>query len=205
MEWLAPLLLKLSTLGVWGPVLFVLVYIASTVVLAPAFLLTIAAGALWGLWRGTLLVYLGAVLGASAVFALASPLAQSRLLRWVDRQPRFAAARQTIVGQGLWIMFLLRLSPLVPFVFLNYALALGGVRYRDYFLAMVGMLPAIVMYVYYGKVVGDVAMLVSGVRPPRGVAYYALLVVGLIATIAATMMITRAAKQAIEKERASLK
>ena len=205
MEWLAPLLLRLTTLGMWGPVLFVLVYILATVLLAPAFLLSIAAGAVWGLWRGTLLVFLGAMLGASAVFALASPLAQSRFLRWLDRNRRFAIARQAIVGQGLWIMFLLRLSPVVPFIFLNYALALSGVRYRDYVLAMAGMLPAIVMYVYYGKVVGDVAVVVSGVRPPRGAGYYTLLAVGLVATVVATMLITKAARRAIDRERASTK
>lgn len=203
MEWLSALLLRLSTLGAWGPVLFILLYAAATVLLAPAFLLSIAAGAVWGLWRGTLIVYLGAVLGASAVFVLAAPLGQSRLLHWVDRNPRFAAARQAIVGQGLWIMFLLRLSPIVPFIFLNYALALGGVRYRDYLLAMFGMLPAIVMYVYYGKVVGDVAMVVSGVQPPRGVEYYVLLTIGLVATVVATMMITKAARRAVERERAA--
>ena len=204
MEWLSAVLLRLSTLGAWGPVLFILLYVAATVVLAPAFLLSIAAGALWGLWRGTLIVYFAAVLGASAVFVLAAPLGQSRLLRWVDRNPRFAVARQAIVGQGLWIMFLLRLSPLVPFNFLNYALALGGVRYRDYLLAMFGMLPAIVMYVYYGKVVGDVAMVVSGVQPLRGVEYYVLLTIGLVATVVATMMITKAARRAIDRERATL-
>ena len=205
MEWVSALLLRLSTLGAWGPVLFVLLYAAATVVLAPAFLLSIAAGAVWGLWRGTLIVYLGAVLGASAVFVLAAPLAESRLMRRLDRSPRFAAARQAIVGQGLWIMFLLRLSPIVPFIFLNYALALGGVRYRDYLLAMFGMLPAILMYAYYGKVVGDVALVVSGVQPPRGAAYYALLIVGLVATVLATMMITKAARRAIDRERATLK
>jgi uncharacterized membrane protein YdjX (TVP38/TMEM64 family) len=205
MEWLAALLLQLTTLGAWGPVLFVVLYIVATVIPSPAFLLSIAAGAVWGLWRGTLLVYVGAVLGSSAVFALAAPLGQSRLLRWAERHRRVAAARQAIVGQGLWIMFLLRLSPVVPYVFLNYALALGGVRYRDYLVAMVGMLPAIVMYVYYGKVIGDVAAVVSGVRPPRGAAYYVLLVVGLVATVVATMMITRAARRAIERERAGAK
>ena len=65
-------------------------------------------------------------------------------------------------------MFLLRLSPLVPYNLLNYALALSGVAYRDYLLASVGMLPAIIMYTYYGKVVGDVAALAAGVAPPRG-------------------------------------
>ena len=47
-------------------------------------------------------------------------------------------------------MFLLRLSPLVPFNILNYALALS-VRYSDFAIALLGMIPAIIMYAYYGE------------------------------------------------------
>ena len=203
MDWLAPLLRQLSDFGRWAPVLFIAAYVLASLVLAPAFLLTVAAGAVFGLWRGTMFVYIGAVLGSSAVYAVAAPLARSRVLRWIDRDPRVAAARRAVVGRSAWIMFLLRLSPLVPYNLLNYALALSGVRYRDFLLASVGMLPAIVMYVYYGKVVGDVALLAAGVAPPRGPEYYVLLVVGLVATIAATTLITRAARRAVEEARAA--
>jgi uncharacterized membrane protein YdjX (TVP38/TMEM64 family) len=165
--------------------------------MAPAFLLTFAAGAVFGLWQGTLFVYLGAVLGSSAVYALAAPLAQSRMVRWVDRDVRVAAVRRAVVDEGMWVMFLLRLSPVVPFVLLNYALALSGVRYLHFVAASIGMLPTIVMYVYYGKVVGDVAALAVGVAPPRGPEYYVLLVVGLAATVIATTIVTRAAKKAM--------
>jgi len=191
-------ILALADLGPWGAVFFVLAYVAASVTLAPAFLLTFAAGAVFGLLRGTLLVYVGAVLGSSAVFAIASPLAQSRLLRWMTRDERVAAVRSAVVGQATWVMFLLRLSPVVPFVLLNYALALSGVRYRDFVVASVGMLPTILMYVYYGKVVGDVAKLAAGVAPPRGPEYYVLLAVGLVATIVATTAVTRAAKQSMK-------
>ena len=192
-------MLALADLGPWGAVLFIAAYIVASVTLAPAFLLTFAAGAVFGLLQGTILVYLGAVLGSSAVFAIASPLGRSRFLSWMDRDPRVAAVRSAVVGQGTWVMFLLRLSPVVPFVLLNYALALSGVRYRDFLAASVGMLPAIVMYVYYGKVVGDVAKLAAGVAPPRGPAYYALLVVGLIATVVATTVVTRAARRSMKR------
>jgi len=97
-------------------------------------------------------------------------------------------------------MFLLRLSPLVPYNILNYALALSGVRYVDFLIALLGMIPAIIMYTYYGKVVGDVAALAAGVSPPRGPEYYALLAAGLIAIIASTTMITRAARRAMERK-----
>ena len=197
-DWIKSVALALSELGPWGAVVFVAAYVVATVTLAPAFLLSMAAGAVFGLWRGTLLVFAGAVLGASAVFAIASPLSRSRLLRRLDRDPRVAAVRRAVAGEGAWVMFLLRLSPAVPFVLLNYALALSGARYRVFLVASVGMLPATVLYVYYGKVAGDVAKVAAGLVPPRGPEYYVLLVVGLAATVAATHAITKAARNAME-------
>ena len=203
MDWVTPVARQLAELGDWAPLLFILAYIGASILLAPAFLLTFASGAVFGLWRGTMLTFVGAVLGSSAVYALAAPLARTRVLRWIDRDRRVAAARQAVVHDSAWIMFLLRLSPLVPYNLLNYALAVSGVRYRDFRRASVGMIPAIVMYAYYGKVVGDVALLAAGVAPPRGVEYYVLLIVGLIATVAATTIITRAARKAIADSNAS--
>ncbi len=201
MDWLAPVVLKLSELGAWGPVLFILLYVAAAVTLAPAFFLTVAAGAMFGVWRGSLIVFIGASLGASAVYVLGVPMSRSRLMARLTRDRRVAAVRDAVRGEGAWVMFLLRLSPLVPFNILNYALALSGVRYSDFAIALIGMIPAIIMYTYYGKVVGDVAALAAGVAPPRGPEYYALLIVGLIAIIVSTTMITRAARRAVERQR----
>ena len=200
MDWLAPLIQELADLGSWGPILFIVIYVIAAVVLAPAFVLTFSSGAVFGLWRGTLLTFVGAALGASAVYAVAAPLARSRVLRWIDRDPRVAATRRAVVRDSWWIMFLLRLSPLVPYSLLNYALALSGVRFRDYLMALVGMIPAIIMYAYYGKVAGDVTRIVAGVSPPRGTEYYVMMIVGLIATFAATHLIGRAAKKAMAEE-----
>lgn len=196
-EWIADLVLRLAELGPWGQVLFVALYVVASLTMAPAFILTFSAGAVYGLWHGTILVSLGAVLGASAVHLVAAPLAQSRLLKWLDRDPRVAAVRRVVANEGVWVMFLLRLSPLIPFAQLNYALALSGVRYVHFLVAMFGMVPTIILYVYYGKVAGDVAALAAGVAPPRGLEYYALLIIGLITTVVATTMVTRAAKKAM--------
>jgi uncharacterized membrane protein YdjX (TVP38/TMEM64 family) len=201
MDWLAPVVEKLSELGPWGPVLFVLLYIAAAITLAPAFFLTVAAGALFGIWRGSVIVFIGASLGASAVYMLGLPMSRSRLMARMTRDRRVAAVRDAVRGEGAWVMFLLRLSPLVPFNILNYALALSGVRYVDFAVALLGMIPAILMYTYYGKVVGDVAALAAGVSPPRGPEYYALLVLGLIGIILSTTLITRAARRAVERQR----
>jgi uncharacterized membrane protein YdjX (TVP38/TMEM64 family) len=101
-------------------------------------------------------VFVSATLGASAVYVVAKPLARTRLVAWVIRDRRVAAVRRAVAGEGAWVQFLLRLSPIVPYVLLNYALGLSRVRFRDFLIACTGMIPAIVMYTYYGKVVGDV-------------------------------------------------
>jgi uncharacterized membrane protein YdjX (TVP38/TMEM64 family) len=197
MDWLAAVVVRLAELGPLAPILFVLLYIVSAVTLAPSFLLTVAAGALFGVWRGTVLVFIGAVLGASAAYAVSLRLTRLPLLAWLDRDPRVIIVRQAVAGEGARVQFLLRLSPIVPFNLLNYALGLSQVRYRDFLLASTGMIPAIVMYTYYGKVVGDVAKLAAGVAPPRGREYYVLLAVGLVTTIAASTLIARAARRAV--------
>jgi uncharacterized membrane protein YdjX (TVP38/TMEM64 family) len=141
----------------------------------------------------------GATLGASAAFVIARRLAGTRWLARFDQEPRVAAVRTAVAHGSTWVQFLLRLSPVVPFNLLNYALGLARVRYRDFALAMPGMLPAIVMYTYWGKVIGDVTLLAAGVAPPRGPEYYALLVAGLIATVLASAAITRSARRAFRR------
>ena len=201
MHWLEAVIVRVAHMGALGVLLFIAAYVGAAVTLAPAFVLTFAAGAIFGLWRGTLIVYFGALLGSVAVYGLAAPLAHGRIMRRLERDSRVAAIRRAVVGDALHVMLLLRLSPLVPYVLLNYALALSGVRFKDFVLASIGMLPAIVMYAYYGKIVGDVAKLAAGVLPPRGLEYWTLVVVGLVATIWATHMIARATRRAMEQQR----
>ena len=201
MTWLAAILVGLADSGPWGAALFILLYIASAITLAPSFLLTVAAGAVYGVTKGSMLVFVGAVLGGSAAYGVALRLAGTRIMRRLDDHPKVIVVRSAVSHEGPWVQFLLRLSPVVPFNLLNYALGLARVRFRDFLLAMTGMVPAIVMYTYYGRVVGDVAKIAAGVTPPRGREYYVLLGVGLAATVVATTMITRAARRAVEQQR----
>ncbi len=99
--------------------------------------------------------------------------------------------------QGLKIMFLLRLSPGFPFNLLNYGLGLTQVSFRDYLVASLGMLPGTLLYVYYGKLAGDVAALAGGAAVEKDAAYYAVLVVGLVATVVVTTFVTRIARKAL--------
>ncbi len=199
-QWLHSTLIQIAQMGGWGVLLFVVLYVVAALTMAPAFLLTVAAGAIYGVTRGSVLVFCGAALGAFAAYGVAVRLADTRLLKRLDRQPRVVVVRDAIRQDGVWVQFLLRLSPIIPFTMLNYALGLARVPFRDFAVALIGMVPAIVMYTYYGKVVGDVTALAAGRALPRGPGYYVFLVVGLVTTVVASAMITRAARRALKSK-----
>jgi uncharacterized membrane protein YdjX (TVP38/TMEM64 family) len=186
-------------LGAWGPIVFIAGYAVSVVLLVPAVLLTLAGGAIFGLVRGALYVFVAAVAGSIAAFLIARYVARGVVEKRLGINPRVAAIDRAVAAQGLRIVFLLRLSPVFPFVLLNYALGLTRVRLVDYALASFGMIPGTILYVYYGKLAGDVAALGAGRAPPRGTAYYVLTVVGLVATVGVTTLVTRIARRAVRE------
>lgn len=186
-----------ESLGAIGPIVFILGYVVATVAFVPGSLLTLTGGAVFGIVRGTLYVMIAASLGATAAFLVSRYVARDRLVRRFEHSARFRAIDEAVRAQGRKIVFLLRMSPLFPFNMLNYALGLTSVHLKDYVIACAGMLPVTIMWVYYGRVIGDVARVVSGVKIAHGTGYWAMLVFGLIATVVATAVITRTAKRAL--------
>ncbi len=185
--------------GALGPVIFIAAYGVGTVAAAPGAILTMLGGAIFGLAWGTTWVFVGATLGASAAFLIARYLARDTIEKKLQGYERFAAIDRAVGAQGLKIVFLLRLTPVFPFSFGNYALGLTRVRFVDYVLASFGMLPGTFLYVYYGKTVGDIAALASGAQATAGAGQQALKVVGLVATVAVTILITRIARKALKE------
>ena len=187
-----------QSLGAWGPLAFIVGYMTATVLVMPAFPLTLAAGALWGFWLGLLLTMTGATCGATCAFLAARSILRRVVERYVTRHPRLVAIDRAVESEGARLVLLLRLSPAVPFVLLNYVLGVSRITLRDHFIGLVGMIPTAAMYVYAGKVAGDLAALASGAAVQRGAAYYVMLTFGLAATVTATVLVTRAAKRALK-------
>jgi uncharacterized membrane protein YdjX (TVP38/TMEM64 family) len=184
-------------LGFWGPAVFVAGYVAAVVAFVPASLLTLAAGAIFGLGEGTAYVFVAATLGSCLAFLVARYVARGWVEARMQGNARFAAIDREIARQGGRIVFLLRLSPAFPFNLLNYALGLTRVRFRDYALAAVGMLPGTFLYVYLGRLAGDLAALAGGAEHEETTAERVLLVVGLVATVVVVAIVTRIARRAL--------
>ncbi len=188
-----------DTLGLLGPLVFIAGYATAVVAFVPASALTLGAGAIFGLAEGTAYVFVAATLGASLAFLVSRTFGRELVQHRIQGDARFDTIDRAISDQGRRIVFLLRLSPVFPFNLLNYALGLTRVRFSDYLLACTGMLPGTLMYVYLGYVGGGLASAAGGVAPERGTAYFALQAVGLTATIAVTVIVTRIAKRALNE------
>lgn len=180
--------------GVW---VFILAYIAATVLFLPGSILTLGAGFAYGVPLGTAVVWIAANVGAGLAFVLGRTLARDRVAARVQRHPRFAAIDRAVGREGLKIVLLTRLSPVFPFNLLNYAFGLTAVSLRDYMLgSLVGMLPGTVMYVYLGSLITSLSELAAG-RPSAGAAQQFFYFAGLAATVVVTLYVTRVARNAL--------
>lgn len=189
-------------LGIWGPVIFILIYIIATVLFIPGSILTLGAGVVFGVVKGSVIVSISATLGATAAFLVGRYLARDWVARKIAGNRKFSLMDEAVAREGWKIVGLTRLSPVFPFVFLNYAYGLTKVSLRDFFFASwVGMIPGTVMYVYIGSLAGDLATLGAGGRT-RTSGEWVLYGLGLIATVAVTVILTRIARAALGKKAA---
>lgn len=185
-------------LGPWGPVAFVVLYAAAVVAFVPAAPLTLAAGAIFGLARGVVYVFVAATLGSALAFLVARYVARAAVERRLTGN-RFAAIDQAVGAAGRKVVFLLRLSPVFPFTLLNYVLGLTRVGFGDYMLGAFGMIPGTILYVYYGTLAGSVLALAGGAPVEKGAGYWTVLAIGLVATVAVTTVVTRVARRALRE------
>lgn len=186
----------MRALGPWGPVLFVAAYVLATVLLVPGSVLTLGAGAVYGVGYGCLIVSLASTLGATAAFLVGRHFARDAVARRIAGNPRIAALDQAVADEGWKIVVLTRLSPAFPFTLLNYAFGLTRVSLREHVLASwLGMMPGTVLYVYLGSLADAAGS--QRQRSPMEWAFYAI---GLLATLAVTIVITRLARRALAQK-----
>lgn len=190
--WFQQALDGIAGLGVRGAIVFIALYVVAAILLVPGSVLTLGAGAVFGVVRGSIIVSIASTLAATAAFFVGRYLARDAITRRVEGNPRFAVIDAAVAREGWKIVLLTRLSPVFPYTFLNYAFGLTRVRPVHYVLASwIGMMPGTVMYVYLGslaQVVGERS------RTPGEWALYG---VGLLATVAVTVYVTRIARRAL--------
>lgn len=182
---------------------FFLLYVAVVVCLLPEFVLTLAAGAIFGLAGGTVLVSLASTAGATAAFFVGRAIGRDWVSRHIESWPRFRALDRALGYRGFWVVLLTRLSPAFPYNILNYGYSITAVRTVDYIAgSWLGMLPGTVLYVYAGSAAAGLSQVLAGnvhVAGPQ----HLLLWLGLAGTVAVTVAVAHMAHRALRRELAN--
>jgi len=197
-EPLRELLQWISGLGSTAPLVFIPLYIIACVFFIPGSILTLSAGFLFGVVRGSMYVSVAATVGATLAFLVGRYFARQWVAARLAHYPKFKAVDEAVGREGWKIVALTRLSPVFPFNLLNYAFGLTNVRARDYVIASwAGTLPGTILYVYLGSFAGDLTRVATGgaQRSPVEWVFYAI---GLLATIAVTVYVTRVSNRALK-------
>ena len=180
--------------------LFGVVYVMATVLMLPGSLLGLAAGFVFGLGAGFVVVSISSVLGATCAFLVGRYLAREWVTDKLAHRPRFRALDQAVGANGGLVVFLTRLSPLFPFNLLNYALGLTSVKLTTYVMvSWIGMMPGTLLYVYLGSAGSDLTSLLAGDMAKNPLAIV-LFYVGLLATFLLAFAVARISNRMLEAE-----
>ena len=179
--------------GIRGKLAFAGVMPVWVALMLPGFIITMAAGVAWGPWVGAAVVHVPQVLGMTLAFLSGRYLFRDAVERRVKGDPRFEALDRAVEDRGFVLVLLLRLSPVVPYNVLNYALGLTSVRLGPFMLAsLIGAIPSTLLYAYLGASIGRVAT-----SADKGQSGAIVWWVGLGATVVLTVVISRIASRAV--------
>jgi uncharacterized membrane protein YdjX (TVP38/TMEM64 family) len=181
----------IQELGPWGPVAFLLIYVAAVVFFVPASIFTVGAGFVYGMFWGSVYVLISAYVAANLTFLIARHFARDWVTERVKSHVKFAAIDEAVAREGWKIVALVRLTPIFPFSLMSYAFGLTRVPLWQYFAANITMIPGTCMYVYFGTLARDLTERVA--TPPWlkwGIGAVAVIVV---------LYITRFARRALAR------
>jgi uncharacterized membrane protein YdjX (TVP38/TMEM64 family) len=180
-----------------GALVFVPLYALWVTLLLPGVWASMLAGALYGTWWGSLIVFVGAGLGAEAAFLLGRTWLRNWARRRLAAVPKLLAIEQAVSREGLKLVLLTRLSPAFPFSLLNFAYGLSEVSLRDYSIGLIGILPGTILFCGLGALAGDVARFGEVLSGEADAGTWALRIGGLLATVASVWLAGKAAQRAL--------
>lgn len=187
----------IASLGPWGPVAFVALFVAASLVAIPGSVLFVAGGLIFGALWGIVWVSLASVLAAALCFLIGRYFARDALEASLGHNPRFVRLKDLTERHGALIVAITRLVPILPFTLLNYGFGLTRVPFATYlFWTWLCMLPVTVLIVVGSDAV---RLALAEGRVPWG-----LVAVVLVMTVLMLLVGRFARRKLAEKEGKSL-
>ena len=187
-----------------GVVIFIFIYALWVTFLLPGLWISMLGGVLYGPFFGTIFVFIGACLGAELTFILSRNFFRNWSNQKIANFPKFQTIQKAVTKQGLKLIFLTRLSPAFPFALLNLFYGVSEVSWRDFSLGLLAILPGTIFYSSLGSIAGDVAKFDDVLMSGNSIASQALGWIGLLATLALVVLISKVAKEALQEEDLSI-
>ena len=158
--------LWLQQMGIWAPVLYILIYSIATICILPSTPLNLTGGAIFGAVWGTVWTSIAAILAAVLAFGFSRTIGRSFVAQKLAG--KWESIDREMQQGGFFYMFAIRLLPLIPYGIVNFAAGLTSIKFRDYLLGtLLGTVPGILPFVMMGAGLtalkqGDVLPLLVG-------------------------------------------
>jgi uncharacterized membrane protein YdjX (TVP38/TMEM64 family) len=185
--------------GALGWCVFIGLYALCCLLFIPGSILTVAAGAVYGFWGGCALVLVGNGLGSVFSLLITRFFLREWMKKRIEKHPRLQAVEKAVANDDWKLVFLTRLSPIMPFSLINYSLGLTKISPLRFLLATeLGAVPATAVYVYIGTLMGSLARIGPDLKQHRPLEW-GLQGVGLLIAIGVTIYVTRLASRALNE------
>lgn len=194
------ILLWFEGLGPMAPIYFTLGLSLAVIIMIPTPLIKVSAGAIFPFWIAAAANFIASLVGGLIAFLLGRWLFRESIQRSLMNDSRLQNIEQALTNDAMKISILVRLSPLIPDEWLNYLMSATPVSLRVYMISNCSGIVYSLAYAYYGHALGRFALNSSGIdemsSTPLG---NAMLILGIIASILATVMVTRASMKALKE------
>jgi uncharacterized membrane protein YdjX (TVP38/TMEM64 family) len=185
-----------ASLGFFAPVEFIPIYMIGTALFVPTAVLTLAAGALFGVPVGFVVALIASLSASSGGFLAGRYLSRGWILEKIASNEKIRAIDDAVSRKGWKLVLFLRFSAIVPFTILNYGLGLSNISFKDYFSAsLIGSVPGTLLYVYLGSLAGKLVF--EGNPMQKTPVEMVFISFGFIATIVMGIYSTAIVKKAL--------
>jgi len=185
--------------GVWGWLMFIGLYALCCLLFIPGSILTVSAGAIYGFWFGSALVLIGNGLGSVLSLLITRLFLREWVQKKINKHPKLKAIQKAVAEDDWRLVFLTRLSPIMPFSLINYSLGLTKISPWRFLLATeLGAVPAVCVYVYIGTLMGSLAEIGPDLKAHKPIEW-AFQGAGLIIAVGVTIYVTLLATRAINQ------
>jgi uncharacterized membrane protein YdjX (TVP38/TMEM64 family) len=173
---------------------FVCIYILIVLLILPASWLSLLSGFLYGSYLGSIIVFISAFIGASVAFFISKSFFAKKLKNLFNRYPKLSIMEKVVEKGGLKLIFLARLSPIFPFSILNYFYGLNNIKFRDFTLGLIGIIPGTFLYCSIGSLAKSLQEL-KNVQSPDNLY---MTIIGVVSTSLVVYFLAKYSKEFFE-------